>query len=722
MPNYIKINSMQVEETFYNFVCNEVLPGTKLEKEYFWIEAVNLFKEFDAPNKSLLIDRQRIQSLLDSWNEKNCNNEMNLDSYKEFLTKIGYLEKEGQDFKITTKHSDPEIGKIAGPQLVVPVTNARYAINAANARWGSLYDAIYGTDVMGDKPSSLTYDSARGLRVIEWVRSFLDNSLPLVGCSWADLTEIIVEDNNISLSIDAIAVELRDTCQFKGTKVDQNGLKTILFKKNDLGIIVVLNSNSKIGGVDKVGISDVLLESALSVIMDCEDSVATVDPDDKILAYRNWLGLMKGELQEDFQKDGSIVKRKLTADFTFMNPDGKELLVKGRALMLVRNVGHLMSTGLVLNELGEEIGEGLVDCLITAACGLHDLLKHERPRNSDIGSIYIVKPKMHGSSEVEFTVRLFDAVEKLLLLPIDTLKLGIMDEERRTSLNLKECIRAAKSRIAFINTGFLDRTGDEIHSSMRLGPLVRKADMKKEEWINAYERNNVQVGLRCGFQGKAQIGKGMWAMPDRMKLMLEEKSNHPRSGGSCAWVPSPTAATLHAIHYHETYVPTVQLELLEGEKINYQQGLLKVPTVQGKNWSKEEIEEELFNNAQGILGYVVRWVDQGIGCSTVPDINGIGLMEDRATCRISSQHIANWLYHGILSRTEVLDAFKKMAFIVDQQNNGDDFYTPMSPNFDSFAFMASLDLALKGFEQPSGYTEPLLHLYRKKKKALVLNN
>ena len=716
MSRYFRINSIQVEENFYNFVCDEVLPGTMLDKNNFWKKVEVLLVELNELNKSLLKERVRLQHSLDEWNDKNYSKSFSMDDYKSFLIEIGYLCKEGKDFKISTQNIDPEIGTIAGPQLVVPVTNARYALNAANARWGSLYDAVYGTDIMGDMPSSLIYDPTRGMKVISWVRNFLDTSIPLIDCSWSELSNVFFKDNKLFLMAGKTLICLADRNQFRGISIDRAGIKTVLFKNNGLGIMIVLNSDDKIGGIDNIGISDILLESSISVIMDFEDSVAAVDPNDKIIAYRNWLGLMKGELQQSFQKSGAQIKRKLEKDRIFYDESGKRFIVKGRALMLVRNVGHLMTTGLILNESGEEVGEGLIDCIITAASGLHDLLKSEGSRNSVNGSIYIVKPKMHGPSEVGFTVKLFSAVEKLLSLPKDTLKLGIMDEERRTSLNLKECIRQAKSRVAFINTGFLDRTGDEIHSSQRLGPMVKKSDMKKERWINAYEKNNVQVGLKCGFRGRAQIGKGMWAIPDKMRKMFEEKSIHPRSGGNCAWVPSPTAATIHAMHYHDNNVSEIQAALLNDDMVDYQNDLLAVPVAKEVNWTKYDIEEELFNNVQGILGYVVRWVDQGIGCSKVPDINGIGLMEDRATCRISSQHIANWLYHRIISESDIILAFKRMAPIVDEQNRDDKGYIPMAPSFDGFAYMASLDLVLKGLIQPSGYTEPLLHLYREKKK------
>ena len=717
MTKYIKVNSIQVEETFYNFVCNEVLEGTGLDTEKFWTASSHAISKLDQENKLLLVDRRRIQGLFDNWNDTNKGLDYSLESYKEFLTEIGYLKKEGPDFEILTKNVDPEICLIAGPQLVVPVTNPRYALNAANARWGSLYDAIYGTDVLDSTPRSKSYDVDHGQRVIEWVRGFLDQSIPINNSSWSDVTHIELNNNVLRLKVNERTVELMEKTQFRGSVTTGNGVKDILFCKNDLHIIVSLDSNHIIGSVDKASIADVVLESAISVIMDCEDSVATVDAEDKIVAYKNWLGLMQGTLKETINKNGKEILRCLADDKIFTDWIGKKFFLKGRSLMLVRNVGHLMTTSLVLDENGREVGEGLIDCLVTAACGIHDLSKRGGPKNSETGSIYIVKPKMHGPDEVAFTEKLFDSVEKILLLPKDTIKLGIMDEERRTSLNLKECIRESQSRVAFINTGFLDRTGDEIHTSMKLGAMVRKADMKKESWIDAYEKNNVQVGLQCGFHGKAQIGKGMWAMPDKMGDMLREKINHPNSGGTCAWVPSPTAATIHAIHYHQTSVNEVQQALFTEEEKDYRSNLLEVPISKRKNWSETEIKEELLNNVQGILGYVVRWIDQGIGCSKVPDINGIGLMEDRATCRISSQHIANWLYHGIISEDEIISAFKKMAVVVDTQNYDDELYCKMASSFDGFAFRASQDLAILGQAQPSGYTEPLLHKYRKKKKA-----
>ena len=717
MTKYIKVNSIQVEETFYNFVCNEVLEGTGLDTEKFWTASSHAISKLDKENKLLLVDRRRIQGLIDNWNDTNKGLDYSLESYKEFLTEIGYLKKEGPDFEILTKNVDPEICLIAGPQLVVPVTNPRYALNAANARWGSLYDAIYGTDVLDSTPRSKSYDVDHGQRVIEWVRGFLDQSIPINNSSWSDVTNIELNNNVLRLKVNERTVELMEKTQFRGSVTTGNGVKDILFCKNDLHIIVSLDLNHIIGSVDKASIADVVLESAISVIMDCEDSVATVDAEDKIVAYKNWLGLMQGTLKETINKNGKEILRCLADDKIFTDWIGKKFFLKGRSLMLVRNVGHLMTTSLVLDENGREVGEGLIDCLVTAACGIHDLSKRGGPKNSETGSIYIVKPKMHGPDEVAFTEKLFDSVEKILLLPKDTIKLGIMDEERRTSLNLKECIRESQSRVAFINTGFLDRTGDEIHTSMKLGAMVRKADMKKESWIDAYEKNNVQVGLQCGFHGKAQIGKGMWAMPDKMGDMLREKINHPNSGGTCAWVPSPTAATIHAMHYHQTSVNEVQQALFTEEEKDYRSNLLEVPISKRKNWSETEIKEELLNNVQGILGYVVRWIDQGIGCSKVPDINGIGLMEDRATCRISSQHIANWLYHGIISEDEIISAFKKMAVVVDTQNYDDELYCKMASSFDGFAFRASQDLAILGQAQPSGYTEPLLHKYRKKKKA-----
>ena len=707
---------MQVEETFYKFVCDEVLNGIEINKDSFWRISSKALLKLDKENKALIKDRSRVQGLVDVWNDKHKGKEFSLKKYKNFLRKIGYLEVEGHDFSICTKNVDPEISMIAGPQLVVPITNPRYVLNAANARWGSLYDAVYGSDFLGEEQKLDYYDKTRGEKVISWVRGLLDETIPLIGFSWSDLTKIEVLDCMVVLKAGDSQVQLKHENQFTGYKVGKDGVLQFLFSKNSLSIILVVNAKDKVGLLDKASIADVIIESAITTIMDFEDSVAVVDTEDKISAYRNWLWLMQGRLEVTFLKNGSKITRKLAYDKVFENRIGQQIYRKGRSLLLVRNVGHLMTTPLILNENNEEIGEGLIDCLITAASAIHNFLKGKEIKNSETNSIYIVKPKLHGSKEVAFTHKVFSAVEEILNLPADTLKLGIMDEERRTSLNLKECIRQAKSRVVFINTGFLDRTGDEIHTSMKLGPMVRKGKMKNESWIKFYEKNNVQVGLRCGFRGKAQIGKGMWAMPDKLADMYKEKFNHPRAGGNCAWVPSPTAATIHSIHYLQTNVSSVQENLLTQDKVDCTDFLLQIPIVQEGNLSDSEIEHELLNNAQGILGYVVRWIDQGIGCSKVPDIAGTNLMEDRATCRISCQHISNWLQHGVISETDVIKAFKKMAKIVDQQNSGYKSYIKMSPNFDGLAFKASLDLALSGAAQPNGYTEPILHSYRIKKK------
>ena len=717
MTNRIQRGDLQVSEVLDKLITEKVCVNIDVEPDHFWNSFNAIVKEFTPRNKALLAEREELQTKIDNWHKEN--KEFNKEQYKEFLKEIGYWVETNEDFNIETTNVDAEISTIAGAQLVVPVMNARFALNAANARWGSLYDALYGTDMISEEGGAEkggAYNPVRGDKVIEFVKNFLNENFPLSNSTYQEIAAFQINEGNLEITLkDQSKVSLQDPDKFEGYSGDNENPSGILLKNNNLHIEIQIDREDSVGKDDLAGIKDVSVASAITTIQDCEDSVAAVDGEDKTTVYANWLGLMQGNLEETFNKGGKEMTRKLNADRDFSKPNGESFSLPGRSTMLVRNVGHLMTTPAILDAEGNEIFEGIMDAMFTITIAKHDLLKTNEIKNSRTGSIYIVKPKMHGPKEVNLTCDLFAAVEKAVGLDPLTAKIGIMDEERRTTINLKECIKVAKERVIFINTGFLDRTGDEIHTSMEAGPMIRKAEMKQEPWILAYEDWNVDKGLQTGFKGKAQIGKGMWAMPDEMLGMYENKTVHPKAGANCAWVPSPTAATLHAMHYHQISVPSVQDELVSRKEADMD-AILEIPLLKEK-LSAEEIQAELDNNAQGILGYVVRWIDQGVGCSKVPDINNVGLMEDRATCRISSQHIANWLHHGLCSEEQLLETMKKMAVVVDEQNSGDPLYENMAPGYDGDAFKAACDLVLQGRVQPSGYTEPILHAQRLVKKG-----
>ena len=714
-------NGLKISLVLFDFINNEVLPGTNIKSDDFWNKFEKVVHELSPINKNLLKKREIIQKKIDEWHKNNKGQDLDKKKYLTFLKSISYITEEKENFKIETSNVDEEIASLAGPQLVVPVDNARYALNAANARWGSLYDALYGTDVISGSRGK-GYNEERGKKVIKYVKNFLDETAPLSNSSWQNVSKIEIRDEDVVFIVDNKENVLKNKNQFTGYNGEKSNPSSILIKNNNLHIDILIDSNHMIGKSDKASISDVVVESALSTIIDNEDSVAAVDGEDKVKCYRNWLGLMKGDLTANMEKNGKKFVRKLNSNRNYISKNGKEISLHGRALLLNRNVGHLMTNPAIILKDGSEIPEGIMDAFVSTLCALHDF---KNKKNSRTGSVYIVKPKMHGPEEVEFTNLLFGKVEEALGIKQYSIKVGIMDEERRTTVNLKECIRQVKKRIVFINTGFLDRTGDEMHTSFEAGPMIFKGEMKKSTWLSTYENWNVEVGLDCGFSGKAQIGKGMWAMPDQMANMMEQKIGHPKSGANCAWVPSPTAATLHSLHYHKVNVFKEQDKIKSRNRAKLND-ILEIPKADRPNWSTDDINRELENNAQGIIGYVVRWVDQGVGCSKVPDINNIGLMEDRATLRISSQHIANWLHHGICTNDQVMKIMKKMATIVDEQNekdpaynrSGRSAYKKMSDNFEnSIAFAAACELVFKGRVQPSGYTEPLLHQKRLEKKA-----
>ena len=712
---YQNVNNLKVSDELLSFVNDELLKETSISPEKFWQGFDNIVHELSPLNKKLIEKREILQKKIDDWHIKNRGAEIKIEEYKKFLKEIDYLKDEGSDFKIETSNVDDEIAQIAGPQLVVPIMNARYTLNAANARWVSLYDSLYGTNIIeSEEGGSERYDPNRGQEVIRYVREFFDKCIPIEGTSWKNIAALKIINKELVILKDDYEYKLKDKSKFVGHRGDANKPEAVIIKNNNLHFEIIINPKAFSAAHDIAGISDVIAESAVSTICDNEDSVAAVDAEDKVACYRNWLGLMKGNLKIQFEKNGKNLERKLNPDRSYISKEGIGSKLHGRSLLLIRNVGHLMTNSSIILKDGNEIPEGIMDAFLTTACALHDLKKK---RNSRKGSVYIVKPKMHGPEETKFTDLIFSKVEELLGLERYTCKIGIMDEERRTSANLKECIRTLKNRVFFINTGFLDRTGDEMHTSMEAGPMIKKGEMKSSKWISAYENNNVDIGLKCGFSGKAQIGKGMWAMPDKMKEMIDEKINHLKAGANCAWVPSPTAASLHALHYHQINIFDEQkkIQAREQAKIN---DLLEIPIADRPNWSVDEINSEISNSAQTLLGYVVRWIDQGVGCSKVPDINNVGLMEDRATLRISSQHIANWVHHGVTTKIQVLEIMKQMAKIVDKQNENDKNYEKMSDNYEkSIAFKTACDLIFKGKEQPSGYTEPLLHLNRILKKS-----